>query len=187
VLDARVAERLVSERSERAIRGGEHRITGHVTRGGFPLPDVTWELAAPFWAGAERGELTIPYCDTCGNARWYPKDVCRICDGEPFTWRVTSGRGTLFSWVVVTHAFLPQFAGLVPFVPALVVLEEDPSVRIPTRMVDCDPADLDFDMPVAVTFRPISFTDVDGEVVAPLFVPASRPSVPARQGQEREG
>ena len=34
---------------------GEHRITGHVTRGGFPLPDVTWELTAPFWAGAEIG------------------------------------------------------------------------------------------------------------------------------------
>jgi hypothetical protein len=39
-------------------------------------------------------------------------------------------------------------------------------------MVDCDPAELDFDMPVAVTFRPISFIGVDGEVVAPLFTPA---------------
>ena len=39
-------------------------------------------------------------------------------------------------------------------------------------MVDCDPASLDFDMPVAVTFRPISFTGVDGAVVAPMFVPA---------------
>ena len=134
---------------------GEHRITGHVTRHAFPLPDITWELTAPFWAGAERGELMIPYCDTCGHARWYPKDVCRICDGEPFTWRVTSGRGTLFSWVVVTHAFLPQFADLTPFVPALVVLEEDASVRIPTRMVDCDPAALDFDMPVASARLPM--------------------------------
>jgi hypothetical protein len=86
----------------------------------------------------------------------------------------------------VTHAFLPQFADLTPFVPALVVLEEDPSVRIPTRMVDCDPAALGFDMPVAVTFRPISFTGVDGEVVAPLFTTAGGPSGSARLGQERE-
>jgi uncharacterized OB-fold protein len=176
VLDARPEERIVSDDAQGPRQAnlprGEHRITGHVTRGGFPLPDVTWDLTAPFWAGAERGELMIPYCDTCGHARWYPKDVCRICDGEPFTWRVTSGRGQLFSWVVVTHTFLPQFAELVPFVPALVVLDEDPTVRIPTRMVDCDPASLAFDMPVAVTFRPISFTGVDGEVVAPLFVPA---------------
>jgi uncharacterized OB-fold protein len=85
---------------------------------------------------------------------------------------VTSGRGTLFSWVVVTHAFLPQFADLVPFVPALVALDDDPAVRIPTRMVNCDASGLAFEMPVRVTFEPISFTGVDGEVVAPLFEPA---------------
>lgn len=82
-----------------------------------------------------------------------------------------SGRGTLFSWVVVTHAFLPQFADMVPFVPALVALDDDPAVRLATRIVDSDPDALDFEMPVTVTFRPISFTGVDGEVTAPLFVP----------------
>ena len=66
-----------------------------------------------------------------------------------------SGRGTLFSWVVVTHPFLPQFADLVPFVPALVALDEDPAVRIPTRIVDTEPGGLEFEMPVQVTFRPI--------------------------------
>ena len=45
-------------------------------------------------------------------------------------------------------------------------------MRIPTRIVDADPDALDFEMPVQVVFRPISFTGVDGEVVAPLFVPA---------------
>ena len=82
-----------------------------------------------------------------------------------------SGRGTLFSWVVVTHAFLPQFADMVPFVPALVALDDDPAVRLATRIVDSDPDTLDFEMPVTVTFRPISFAGVDGEVTAPLFVP----------------
>ena len=83
-----------------------------------------------------------------------------------------SGRGTLFSWVVVTHAFLPQFADLAPFVPALVALDEDPDRahphphgRLRTRRARLRHAG-------AVTFRPISFTGVDGEVVAPLFVPA---------------
>jgi len=83
-----------------------------------------------------------------------------------------TGRGTLFSWVVVTHAFLPQFADLVPFVPALVALDEDPAVRIATRVVDCDVDALTFEMPLQVTFRPIAFIGVDGEVTAPLFAPA---------------
>jgi hypothetical protein len=150
----------------------QHRIEGKITRAQFPLPDVTWPLTAEFWAGAARHELRIPVCDTCGRYRWYPTPRCRYCDGESYTWARVSGRGTLFSWVVVTHPFLPQFADLVPFVPALVALEEDPAVRVPTRMVDCAPSDLEFDMPVRVTFRPIAFTGVDGAVTAPLFVPA---------------
>jgi uncharacterized OB-fold protein len=152
---------------------GEQRIEGHITRAAFPLPDVTWPPTAGFWEGANHAELRIPVCDTCGRFRWYPKDQCPACDGGPFTWTAVSGRGTLFSWVVVTHPFLPQFADLVPFVPALVALEEDPGVRLPTRVVDCDPADLRFDMAVTVTFRPLAFTGVDGEVMAPLFVPAA--------------
>jgi uncharacterized protein len=144
-----------------------------VVRPDFPLPDLDWLPTAPFWAGAAQRELRIPRCDSCGRFCWYPHEQCSACSGESFTWVVTSGRGTLFSWVVVTHAFLPQFADLVPFVPALVALEDDPAVRIPTRMVNCDASDLAFEMPVRVTFEPISFTGVDGEVTAPLFEPAS--------------
>jgi uncharacterized OB-fold protein len=143
-------------------------------RADFPLPDTTWEPTREFWAGAARDELRIPRCESCGRLCWYPRERCRHCDGERFTWETMTGRGTLFSWVVVTHAFLPQFADLVPFVPALVALEEDPAVRIATRVVDCDPDDLDFELPVVASFRPISFTGVDGAVRAPLFVPARR-------------
>lgn len=138
----------------------------------FPLPDVTWEPTREFWGGAARGELCIPRCDACGRLCWYPRERCRHCDTAAFTWDTLSGRGTLFSWVVVTHAFLPQFADLVPFVPALVALDEDPGVRLATRMVDCELAQLDFEMPVQAAFRSISFAGVAGEVRAPLFVPA---------------
>ena len=138
----------------------------------FPLPDTTWEPTAEFWAGAARNELRIPRCDSCGRLCWYPREQCRRCKGEQLSWETVSGRATLFSWVVVTHPFLPQFAGLVPFVPALVALEEDPAVRIPTRMVECAPEDLEFEMAVRVAFRPLTFEGVTGEVAAPLFVPA---------------
>lgn len=140
-------------------------------RDDFPLPDTDWEPTREFWAGAARDELRIPRCDSCGRLCWYPRERCPRCEGEAFTWETMSGRGTLFSWVVVTHAFLPQFADLVPFVPALVALEEDPAVRLATRVVDCDPDELDFELPVTTAFRPISFTSVEGTVKAPLFVP----------------
>jgi uncharacterized OB-fold protein len=141
-------------------------------RAEFPLPDTTWEPTAEFWAGAARHELRIPHCERCGRACWYPRERCRYCDGTRFTWRTMSGRGTLFSWVVVTHAFLPHFGDLVPFVPGLVALDEDPAVRVATRVVDVDPDALDFELPLQVTFRPISFAGVEGSVTAPLFAPA---------------
>jgi uncharacterized OB-fold protein len=142
------------------------------TRPEFPLPDLTWEPTAEFWAGASRGELRIPRCDGCGRLRWYPEPRCRRCDADSYAWETMSGAGTLFSWVVVTHAFLPQFGDLTPFVPALVAIEEDPAVRVPTRMIDCDADALAFEMPVRCVFRPLTFTGVEGSVTAPLFTPA---------------
>jgi uncharacterized OB-fold protein len=83
-----------------------------------------------------------------------------------------SGNGSLFSWTVVRRAFLPAFDDKVPFVSALVALDEDPAVRIVTYIVDAEPDALRADQPVAVTFRPLSFSTVpDRSVTVPMFSP----------------
>jgi hypothetical protein len=138
----------------------------------FPLPDVDWPPTREFWAGAARGELVIPRCDACGALVWYPEPRCPTCAGERFTGSPMSGRGRLFSWAVVRRAFLPQFETLVPYVAALVALEEEPAVRLVTRLVDCAPEALRIDMPVRAVFRPLRFPGIAREVMAPLFVPA---------------
>jgi uncharacterized OB-fold protein len=66
---------------------------------------------------------------------------------------------------------LKQFGEKVPFVTGLVSLEEDPSVRMATEVVDGDPDQLEFDQPMEVTFRPLRFGGIDGAVVAPLWRP----------------
>ena len=70
------------------------------------------------------------------------------------------------------RAFIPQLASLVPFVTALVAIDEDPAVRLATYVVDCAPERLRIDLPVRAVFRPLRFDGVVGEVPAPLFVPA---------------
>lgn len=139
-------------------------------RTGFPLPDTGWAPLAPFWAAAAAGELRVPRCAACDHWHWYPSGPCPRCGEEQLEWTLLSGRGRVFSWVVVRHAFLPAFRDDVPFVSALVTPEEAPTVRLVTRIVDCDPGDVAIDAPVAVTFRPLRFPDVEGDVVAPLFV-----------------
>lgn len=143
-------------------------------RDDFPLPDVDWPPTAPFWAAAARGELAVPRCDGCGRLVWYPDGACRRCGATASTWVVVSGRGRLFSWSVVHRAFIPQFADAVPFVAALVALDEDPAVRIVTRIVDAAPETLRVDMPVRVTFRPLAVAGVARTVPAPLFAPAEK-------------
>ena len=143
-----------------------------ITRDDFPLPDVDDPLTAPYFAGAARGELVIPRCESCGEYVWYPADACPH-DGGALVWTAVSGRGTLFTWAVVRRPFLPAFEDRVPFVTALVALDEDPAVRLCTYVVDTAPEDLVADAPVAVTFRPLVFTTVAGKsVTVPMFVVA---------------
>ena len=145
-----------------------------IKRADFPLPDLEDPLTAEFFAGAARGELVVPRCGTCEAWVWYPEPSCPECGGE-LTWTRTSGRGRLFSWAVVQRPFLPAFAEMVPFVTALVALEEAPEVRIVTYVVDVDPATLTADLPLEVTFRPLSFPTVpDRTVTVPMFTARRR-------------
>jgi uncharacterized OB-fold protein len=142
-----------------------------ITRAEFPLPDVDDELTAGYFAGAADGELRIPRCTACGRWCWYPEPVCPGCGG-PLTWTATAGRGALFSWVTVERAFLPAFAEMVPFVTALVALDEDPAVRIVTLLVDADPQELVVDQPMTAVFRALRYPTVpDRSVVVPMFTP----------------
>jgi uncharacterized OB-fold protein len=143
-----------------------------ITRAEFPLPDVDDPLTAGYFAGAARAELSIPRCGSCGRWVWYPEGVCPTCGGA-LAWTATSGLGALFAWVVVERAFLPAFAEMVPFVTALVALDEDPAVRIVTLVVDADPSELTVDVPMEVVFRPLAFPTVPNRsVVVPMFRPA---------------
>ena len=139
----------------------------------FPLPDTDWDATREFWAAAERGQLVIPRCGACGVYQWYPAPACKACGGEQLSWTPVSGRGRLFSWAVVRHAFLKPFARKVPYVTGLVTLEEAPTVRLVTNLVDCEAEKLTVDMPVHVVFRPLVFPDTERQVMAPMFTPAS--------------
>lgn len=143
-----------------------------IRRDTFPLPDVDEPLTAPFFAGAARDELVVPRCTACDRYVWYPEPQCPGCGG-PLAWVPVSGRGTLFSWAVVRRPFLPAFAEQVPFVSALVALDEDAAVRIVSYVVDTVPEDLVPGMPLTVAFRDLSFPTVAG---ASVRVPVFRPS-----------
>ena len=139
------------------------------------FPDTEWKPTHEFWAAAARGVLSIPRCEGCQKYVWYPHPTCRQCGAEDIRWVTVSGRGTLFSWAVVERALFEPFATKAPYVPGLVALEEDPSVRIVTNIVDCESAELRVDMPVRAIFRDLTFPGGDRRVAAPFFTPVFTP------------
>ncbi len=147
-----------------------------ITRETFPLPDVDDPLVAPFYAAAARAELAITRCAACDRFVWYPAATCPGCGSDRIEWVPVTGNGTLFTWVVVRHSFLPAFESMVPFVTALVALDEDPVVRLCSYLLGGDGAPADPDgvyragAPVHVLFRDLTFATVPGHSVrVPMF------------------
>lgn len=127
-------------------------------------PQPNWETA-PFWEATRRGALVVQRCAQCGAHQFYPRALCTSCGAPDPAWVDASGRGRLHAWSVVHRAPGPQFRERVPYVVALVDLDEGP--RLMTHLVDADPEALRAELPVQVRFDGPS-----GEIRVPLFVPA---------------
>ena len=137
-----------------------------------PLPDLEWDVIAPFWAAAARHELVFPKCTACERFVWYPADACPRCDAADPVWTPVSGRGRLFSWAVVERALYKPFRDRAPYVTGLVEIEEDSAVRFVTTIVDVDAAALEMGMPLVVTWRELHFEGDERRVPAPFFTTA---------------
>jgi uncharacterized OB-fold protein len=81
---------------------------------------------------------------------------------SPVEWVDASGGGTVYSYTVIRQNFSRAFRDLLPYVVALVDLDEGP--RVMTNIVGCDPADVRIGARVDVHFEPVS-----DEVALPLF------------------
>lgn len=118
-----------------------------------------------YWAAAADGRLLVERCDDCGRSAPYPRGFCPSCWSGSVGPVEVSGRGTLYSYAVVHANPLPPFAELVPYVAAMVDLEEGP--RVLTRLVGVDPAEVVIGMALQATFEKV---DEDEGLV--LFEPA---------------
>jgi uncharacterized OB-fold protein len=126
-----------------------------------PLPAVT-EDGAPYWDGCRQGELRAQRCSACHRHRWPPSILCPHCLADGGEWVKLSGRGTIYSFIVVHRPQHPAFFDDVPYNVAIVELEE--GIRLHTNIID-HPADkLAVGLPVEVVF-----TKVNDEVTLPRF------------------
>lgn len=125
-------------------------------------PAVT-DLNRSFWTGGADGKLMIQRCSGCGRWVHPPVDRCPACGADALRPEPVSGRGTVFTFTVNRHPFNPAVP--LPYVIALVELEEQADLRVTTNIVNCPADDVTVGMPVQVLFE-----EQDGLYI-PLFEP----------------
>lgn len=127
-----------------------------------PQPDA---LTAPYWEGARQGRLLVQRCLSCGR-RWHPPaPFCPSCQSDGYEWSAVSGRGAVFSFTIVHHAAHVAVAGKVPYLVALVDLEE--GVRLVANIRNCAMDQVAIGMKVKVMFEKLT-----SNIVLPQFEPA---------------
>ena len=114
-----------------------------------------------FWDGAQRGELLLQRCAGCGQLRHPPAPMCPQCRSLEWDTVASTGRGTIYSWVVSHHPSDDDPDGRV-----VVLVELDEGVRLVSNLVGVPWTEVRNDQPVEVFFA-----DVDG-IVLPQFRPA---------------
>jgi uncharacterized OB-fold protein len=129
-----------------------------------PLPRVD-EESRGCWEALARHELYFQRCRDCGLRRFYPRALCPACLSSATDWVRASGRGTVYSFTVTHQNQAPGFREELPYVLALVELEEGP--RVMTNIVGCPPERVCIGLPVEVVFE-----DVTPEITLPKFRPA---------------
>ena len=90
-----------------------------------PIPSPQGESDF-YWQKAKEHELWLRKCNSCGEAYFYPRDISPCCFSRDTTWIKASGKATLHTFGIVHRAPHPGFAPDVPFVTAIVDLEEGP-------------------------------------------------------------
>ncbi len=131
-----------------------------------PLPrPANPELTKPFWEAAKRHELVLPHCKKCGDFFFFPREVCPVCLSPELEYVQVSGKGRLHSFTVVHQPGNPAFNDDIPYIYAVIQLDEGP--RMISNMVECSLEDAKVDMPVNAVFD-----DVTPEWTLVKFKPA---------------
>jgi uncharacterized OB-fold protein len=120
-------------------------------------------LDLPFWEGCRDGRFLLHRCGVCGRSYW-PASRCVIHGAQDMSWVETSGRGALYTYTVMHHAYTPAMKGKTPYVVAVVQLDEGPFFH--AGIVDCAPGQVAIGMRLQATMLPH-----DSGLVVPMFRP----------------
>lgn len=114
-----------------------------------------------FWDGCDVHELRIQECQSCKKLQHPPAPVCMHCHSFELSYKLATGKGELYSFVVMHHPHVPPFDNPNPI--GLIELEE--GVRIAAGLVGVeDTKSLKIGEKVEVEFH-----TYEGDLTLPQF------------------
>ena len=91
-------------------------------------------LDAPFWDGCREGRFLLHRCEICRRHYW-PASRCVTHGAADMRWVESSGRGAVYTYTVLHHAYTPAMKAKVPYAVVVVQLDEGPFFH--AGLVDC--------------------------------------------------
>jgi uncharacterized OB-fold protein len=119
----------------------------------------------PFWDACNRNVFLVQRCNACDIVQYHYRAVCANCWSSDLDDVEASGRGKVWTYSVVRRNRSPIFEAKVPYVVALVELEE--GVGVFGNIVECDPDAIAIGQDVT-----LAFTVAENGQHIPVFRPA---------------
>ncbi len=114
----------------------------------IPVPDPE---SAGYWESLSTGVFALSRCTECHRWMQVPQEHCRWC-GATTSFEEVSGRGTVFSFIVVRHQSIPSLTP--PYVVGMIEFDEQPGLRL-TGIIEADPDAVAIGQKVQAIIRPI--------------------------------
>ena len=129
---------------------------------------VITDLTRPFWDAAGEGTLAIQCCRDCAYFNHPPRTACDRCLSDALAFEPVSGLGTIWSFTVNHQKSVAGFEASVPYLTALVELDEQPMLLLVTNLPGTSADSASIGQRVRVAFETL-----DNGLVLPQFVPAN--------------
>jgi uncharacterized OB-fold protein len=126
------------------------------------FPPITAANAA-FWTSGRTGHWELPRCRSCRLFIHPGQPRCPYCLTDSLQPERVSGTGSVFTFTINRYPWFADWS--VPFVVALIELDDQPGLRVTSNLVGVEPQDVRIGLRVGV-----EFAEEQGRWV-PLFRP----------------
>jgi uncharacterized OB-fold protein len=131
-----------------------------------PAPGISDDTRF-FWEGAREGRLLVQRCKGCGTLRHPPGPVCPSCHSFEWDTLQASGRGTVYSFVVMHYPEVPPFDHPNP----IALIELDEGTRLIAQLVGVKPGEVRSASAVQVEFNTFERRRAGAAAVPPAWRP----------------